>query len=178
VSDTKNIDEAAAKLEAAERRAMNHGFNHGEAFCLMLYRDTHSRREEWLWNSRDGVTPFVIRSASGQREMRHDEWFRDTRAPWFIPPIGSRIFVDLTEERAREHAATIHDRFATDAEHGADFLARNPDRDAYIIGQARYLMEYGGGGSPDIVVVTPELQATFRARHPPAVKPVSTKRFG
>lgn len=36
---------------------------HKEAFCLMLYRGVESGEEEWLWNSRDGVTPFIIWSA-------------------------------------------------------------------------------------------------------------------
>ena len=35
---------------------------HKEAFRLMQYQDEHDPNAsiEWLWNSRDGVTPFVI----------------------------------------------------------------------------------------------------------------------
>lgn len=163
------IDKRAARLDAkmdeatkriGDARARNGGYAHGEAFALMLYRDDTTGREEWIWNSRDGVTPF------GVEGMKHADWFRDVRAPWHLPPIGSRIFVDLTVERAHEHAVTVYERYASDPEYRADFLARSPDRDAFIASKAREMLEYGGGGSPDLVVVTPELHALFAARQP------------
>lgn len=77
-----------------------HGHDHVEAFCLMKYR-ADDGEEEILWNSRDGVTPFMIRLRSG-KEASHVEWHLDKYAPDYIPPVGSRIFADLTEEKARE----------------------------------------------------------------------------
>lgn len=77
-------------------------FNHKEAFCLMKYRDAHGN-EEIIWNSRDGVTPFIVRNKQGN-EAQHVDWNRDVFAPNHTPAIGDRIFVDLTRERAREIA--------------------------------------------------------------------------
>lgn len=79
-------------------------YNHGEAFCLMKYRGEKSGRIEWLWNSRDGVTPFMIGGTviiGGQREMmQHVDWPEDARVPNYIPPIGSRVFMDHDEASA------------------------------------------------------------------------------
>lgn len=73
---------------------------HKEAFCLMLYRDT-AGNEEWIWNSRDGVTPFSVMSRQGL-EAYHVDWWRDQRVPHHVPKLGDRVFIDLTIERARE----------------------------------------------------------------------------
>jgi hypothetical protein len=67
----------------------------------MTYR-ADDGSEEWVWNSRDGVTPFVITLRSG-KEAKHVEWHRDRRMPPdYRPPPGSRMFVDMTRERYRE----------------------------------------------------------------------------
>lgn len=84
-------------------------YDHVEAFCLMLYRDT-AGNEEWIWNSRDGVTPFCITSRQGL-EARHVEWHRDRRVPDHKPKPGERIFVDLTIEKAREYRTRYVERF-------------------------------------------------------------------
>lgn len=93
-----------------------------EAFSLMLYRcelnaQTSAIRqavaeakgeelgpvgcgkEEWLWNSRDGVTPFGIACDCGET-MFHVDWSRDTYAPNFKPLKGQRIFANGTREEA------------------------------------------------------------------------------
>lgn len=87
------------------RRYPSTGHQHAEAFKRMLYQSDDGTEEEWLWNSRDGVTPFVIASRSG-KPMTHVEWHRDHYVPDYVPPPGSRIFVDLTAEQAREIATT------------------------------------------------------------------------
>ncbi len=78
-------------------------YRHAAAFCLMTYRADDGTEEEQIWNSRDGVTPYVIRLRSG-KTAAHVDWRNDRRMPDYEPPAGSRIFVDLTEERARAHA--------------------------------------------------------------------------
>lgn len=70
---------------------------HKEAFCLMEYTSKDGFLKEILWNSRDGVTPFIIMSVDG-REMRHTNWNKDRFLPNFKPPKGMRIFVDAIEE--------------------------------------------------------------------------------
>lgn len=76
-------------------------YNHKEAFCLMRYASRDGRAAEMLWNSRDGVTPFGLRGRSDV-EMFHVEWENDRPIERFLPPIGMRIFVDMTKERLRE----------------------------------------------------------------------------
>ncbi len=79
-------------------------YNHIEAFCLMLYRCESCGHEETLWNSRDGVTPFIIRCVKCSGEALHVEWRRDKCVPDHKPSQGDRIFVDLTAEAALAHA--------------------------------------------------------------------------
>jgi hypothetical protein len=78
-------------------------FKHQEAFCLMSYVSDDGKTGELLWNSRDGVTPFVVHSRDGV-EMTHVDWASDICAPYFRPPPGMRVFVDMTEELALEAA--------------------------------------------------------------------------
>src|SRR6185503_2818632 len=76
-------------------------YQHAEAFMLMLYRSDDGTEEEYIWNSRDGVTPFVVTLRSGKMAT-HKEWHKDRRVVDYKPKPGERIFVDLTEERRRE----------------------------------------------------------------------------
>lgn len=77
--------------------------NHPEAFCLMTYQADDGSETETIWNSRDGVTPFGLTLRSG-KPARHINWQGDVYAPNHVPKPGDRIFVDLTEERARQNA--------------------------------------------------------------------------
>lgn len=83
--------------------AIEAGYQHGEAFCRMKYRDEVTGQIELIWNSRDGVTPFFVRSRAGN-PAQHVNWHEDVFVPRYVPQIGERIFVDLTEERARHFA--------------------------------------------------------------------------
>ena len=74
-------------------------YQHIEAFCLMQYQDQVTREVEVLWNSRDGVTPFIIQSRKGN-EAQHVNWQQDKCVPSFIPPPGMRIFVDASPKHA------------------------------------------------------------------------------
>jgi hypothetical protein len=76
---------------------------HPEAFCLMRYRADNRQLEEVIFNSRDGVTPFVITMRDGTPGT-HIDWRGDVYAPDHQPKVGDRIFVDLSQERAREIA--------------------------------------------------------------------------
>lgn len=75
------------------------GHVHGEAFMRMQYRCKGCGAVEVIWNSRDGVTPFGVDCRSCGGEATHVAWAEDRYAPDFMPPLGSRIFVDLTPER-------------------------------------------------------------------------------
>jgi hypothetical protein len=79
---------------------------HPEAFCLMTYSDASENGEakkegtvfELIWNTRDGVTPFIIGSKAERREdrieLKHYRWGNDLAIPYFIPPVGMRVFID------------------------------------------------------------------------------------
>lgn len=67
---------------------------HCEAFCLMLYQCEVCRHIEILWNSRDGVTPFIIGCTKCKGSMSHTVWHVDTRVEKLVPPDEMRIFVD------------------------------------------------------------------------------------
>jgi hypothetical protein len=89
-------------------------YKHAEAFCLMLYvAEDGSGEQEIIWNSRDGVTPFVISLRSGKTAL-HENWKADRCVPDFVPAPGSRMFVDLTPEKAREYAETNLEVWAAD----------------------------------------------------------------
>ncbi|MCB8840196.1 hypothetical protein [Aurantimonas sp. VKM B-3413] len=85
-----------------------HTIAFGEAFCLMKYREpVDGGRVEWIWNSRDGITPFCVLDREqagrspreGERPIlwQHVDWNEDVRVPNWIPPVGSRIFADIPD---------------------------------------------------------------------------------
>jgi hypothetical protein len=84
---------------------MEKKYNHAEAFCLLKYRCATCGKEEYLWNSRDGVTPFSLRCGCDiMNFMNHVDFNKDIPIPG-LHPIGIRWFVDLTKEKAREYKA-------------------------------------------------------------------------
>lgn len=82
---------------------MTEKFNHAEAFCLMTYRCKRCWNSEQIWNSRDGVTPFIttckIEGCGG--ESSHVNWEYDRRVVNYELQPGDRFFRDGTEEEAR-----------------------------------------------------------------------------
>ena len=78
--------------------------NHGEAFCLMTYQCQKCGNREIIWNSRDGVTPFIttcyIEGCGG--ESQHVNWGSDVCKPDTLPMPGQRFWRDGTDEEARE----------------------------------------------------------------------------
>lgn len=145
-----------------------------EAYNLMLYASDDGSVIETLWNSRDGVTPFIVGSRVSSTvkpgvtlhtspspvTMKHVLWGGDARAPFHIPNIGDRIFVDITaarsEELAREFIAKFWDGSPADGipPMSESFKTRQAGIDS--IAQSSC-----APGTPDIVEVTAEMQATF-----------------
>lgn len=83
---------------------------HVEAFCLMQYQDRITGEIEIIWNSRDGVTPFIVTSRRGN-EAVHAAWSEDKSVPDHRPKPGDRIFVDLTLVRAKERASDFVEKW-------------------------------------------------------------------
>lgn len=77
-------------------------YHHKEAYCLMEYRCKACGISEILWNSRDGVTPLYIASRCCGGEAVHVNWQNDQCVPGFQPPLGSRVFRDISPLEAGE----------------------------------------------------------------------------
>lgn len=147
--------------ERNEQRMKEFGLQHVEAFCLMLYR-AKDGQEEWLWNSRDGVTPFCIMSRNGQ-EMNHVEWYRDQFLPNHKPKIGERIFVDVTPELATPGVQAFIERTWEQE--------RFPMKERWFDKEAAFealLPSYSEPGQPFVLEITQENIGDF-------VKPVKTQ---
>lgn len=141
--------ELAAELRAREdelRRSRGHV--HGEAWCLMAYRADDGTETEVVWNSRDGVTPFVITLRSG-KQATHVAWGNDVRKPDYRPTIGDRIFIDLTLERARELAAERVEEYWDHPDY--PMRSRYANKDA--AGEVLAADYYGDGHSPYLAEV-------------------------
>lgn len=74
---------------------MDSEYNYAEAYCLMTYRCEKCGCTEVLWNSRDGVTPFIINCEKCNGQMQHTDWNEDKRVENYIPKIGQRVFIDM-----------------------------------------------------------------------------------
>ena len=68
----------------------------------MQYECQTCRFIEVLWNSRDGVTPFVIRCRRCGADAQHVNWNRDRRIPEYKPSPGERVFRDGSPLEAQE----------------------------------------------------------------------------
>lgn len=98
---------------------MDRKHNHGEAFCLMKYRCAKCACTEQLWNSRDGVTPFIIECQKCGGEMQHVDWHSDVYAPEMgeLFRLGNspvkRVFVDAkpTHKHIRDAAQKYVDEW-------------------------------------------------------------------
>jgi len=87
------------------------GYQHGEAFCHMIYRSDDGTVKRSIWNSRDGVTPFGMLDPETGKNLIHGDWHLDRRDPDYQPKAGDWIWTDETraqaEVRARRDAAKI-----------------------------------------------------------------------
>lgn len=132
------------------RGAIAYGHAHAEAFMLMTYRGEKTGATEVIWNSRDGVTPFAITSKDGTESMTHVDWGGDVYAPDFQPPLGSRMFVDLTEDRARALAQRRAEHYWETYPPSRDQF---PDVEALAAMLTREYLKDTEKGAPDLIVV-------------------------
>ena len=146
--------------------AQQHGHTQAEAFFLMRYEGPGGRRE-WIWNSRDAITPAMVHAADDERvHMHHGNWHLDRYEPHFVPPVGARVFVDLTEEVARPLAEAYvakcwdnPDLPMSEHPHFAE-LGRAGSVECFV----KEWVSAWGGHSPHLTVVTPVLHEQFKAR--------------
>lgn len=132
-----------------QSEAIKRGYRHGEAFCLMQYQDKVTGEIEVLWNSRDGVTPFGIRSRAGN-ESFHINWQQDRCVPDYRPEPGMRIFVDASPKHAHIREAA---REYVECQWDADQYPMSqsgywPDKEAAI---EDFIADWTKPGSPTVI---------------------------
>lgn len=93
--------------QSAEREGQ--AYEQAEAFCLMTYACKYGHRET-IWNSRDGVTPFIVTCARCGAEANHVDWGKDVCDPLYQPKPGERFFVSMTPHDAEHLAREVVDR--------------------------------------------------------------------
>jgi len=79
--------------------------NHAEAFCMMKYTSNKSpkkRAEVMIWNSRDGVTPFIFFVETLGMEFQHSDFKSDFYAPDYKPVKGDLIWATYDEVTGRK----------------------------------------------------------------------------
>lgn len=135
------------------------GHQHAEAFCLMQYSDDSGQVLRYIWNSRDGVTPFGCADPATGAELKHINWRLDSYQPDRIPAVGDLIWVDLNPERALQLAERQVEHWWDD-EH---FPMR--EQFASKLDAARMLVQsyFEHGTPPDLVTVTEPLRDWFLA---------------
>lgn len=85
---------------------------HGEAFQLMLYKAEDGSAEFWVWNSRDGVTPFWAQIDG--MSCRHAMVGYVTEYSAVLPEEAAHVWVDYTPDAWR---AMLHRRWQRFKDH-------------------------------------------------------------
>ncbi len=122
-------------------------YKHKEAFCLMQYECVECGTTEVIWNSRDAISPFMIDCQVCTGNAKHVRWNEDKCVPSYKPPPRSRIFTDLTFDRAMWilQATNTHDL-----------------KKAKLKKVAKDMVAQFGGHNPDVVIVPWPTQDTAK----------------
>ena len=70
----------------------------------MAYMSDDGTIIEFIYNSRDGVTPFCVLAKDGKTPMTHVDWHRDMYTPSHTLQDGDRFFTTHTEQTALDKA--------------------------------------------------------------------------
>ena len=105
---------------------------HGETFRLMRYHGKKGLNEITLviWNSRDGVTPFMTYCKEYGIELQHINWQNDLYMPDYKPKKGDLIWVSHTKETAIKAAEEMYHMHS---EMLQKFHDEKVDRDEYSV---------------------------------------------
>ena len=132
--------------------------NQPEAFCIMRYGCKKCHHGEKIWNSRDGVTPFIVPCAKCGGEASHIQWDADFRKIDHVPNVGDRIFISTSLERAREIAARR-----------IEALRENypPPKNDPGFAERIAMSFWKCGTAPDLVEVSQEMRVAFEDQFGP-----------
>lgn len=124
---------------------------HKEAFCEMSYVCEKCGTGERLWNSRDGVTPFMIGCSKQNCDglMQHVNFWDDLVV--FEPRVSrgvNRCFVDMTLDKAKQLAEQRFEKFGQQMmeqyphlkEMGKEKLIESSVENFYQEGRAPYII--------------------------------------
>lgn len=114
----------------------------------MRYESDDHTVVEYLWNSRDGVTPFIITAKDGKTQLSHTNWKQDERRPNHKPMPGDRIFVDLTEEQFKAYRGHQWDLWYADKELVSELIATYGNK-ANFLARSSFNV-----GEPDIKMIS------------------------
>jgi len=122
---------------------------HPEAFCTMIYQCEKCGSCEILWNSRDGVTPFLLGCLACDGMMKHVLWNQDPRNPKYREEMAykgkgakARMFVSATKENLDKYLAS---NCARQWKQGASAYYENLEE---FVNQARKNYEEAGHDQP------------------------------
>lgn len=135
-------------------------YNHAEAFCLMRYESDDHKTIEYIWNSRDGVTPFCVMAKDNKTMMSHTNWQCDECRPDHQPKTGDRIFIDMTECKAEIYREQQWHCWLDDPSLRKELLEKYKTKEAFIHRRSPIQK-----GEPDIIY--------FHVDTPPQSKVVS-----
>lgn len=136
---------------------------HPHGYKLLVYRG--KTQENWherevIWNSRNAKAPAYIRGVNGNKLVMvdlavdddGDEPNGDRFAPEYVPQVGERVFVELTEERAQIVATAQIALEWYDPAQRAELDYHFATREEAVRETADFLLDED---YPDLVVVTP-----------------------
>jgi hypothetical protein len=131
----------------------------------MKYQCKATGISEIIWNSRDAVTPFGITMLDGSEGV-HVEWQNDKYAPWHVPKIGDRIFVNLSLDHASVSRMEFVERFWDHPE--VPMCKEFANKwDAISKLAAADVASFGIGTTPHVVVVDEWILADLQSRRVP-----------
>lgn len=111
---------------------MSHIFN--EAFKWMYYSNESGTKGYWIFNSRDGVTPFSF--TADKEYFNHISWNKDFYRPYYIPKENDLIWSNLTKSKSIEIAKS---RIAS----APQYLPKDVDKDEFTNQLANGIFEDG-----------------------------------
>lgn len=135
-----------AKLLKKESVKKLKKYNHTEAFCLMMYHCESCGKYETLWNSRDGVTPFIIGCAECGGQMQHIRMAFDRQVTDHILNKGDRVFIDMPESLKEPFARKSLNAYK-DSEHYDKHMSKSDEE------QVKEIVDNMNEGEPFIVTI-------------------------
>lgn len=135
------------------------GHLHAEAYYLMTYADAEGNIET-VWNSRDGVTPFVMYTRDG-KEAQHVNFRAAKYDIYHVPQVGDRVWASMTWERAKEYAAKRIEKMKEHYGNGFDERYPLPEQELFLEIAENI---YDNGRAPMILEVTEEIHIMFKVR--------------